>query len=151
MIYNWSTYPLTCLLEHIWNKGAGALQQAKYPEPTLVELSACVECALNFMHTGNTAVIATSLMNPLWIGLAIVHDGLPCLNPTILPALTSTVPVNLAEWPYDQKGQPKSASKGSQVRNYGERQFKVSIGASMSYKVEISRRSSIFDLRPFSQ
>jgi hypothetical protein len=135
MIYTWATYPLTCLLERVWNIGQTALVQTKLPSPTLVELCACLERALNFMHTGNAAVIATSLMNPLWIGLSIIHDGLPCLNPRVIPTLTSSTLVNVAEWPYNHRLEPKSASKGSQLRNYGQAHFKVCV---MSLTVYIS-------------
>lgn len=125
MVYNWTTYPLTCLLEHVWKTGARALSEERHPEPTLVELCSCLERALNFMHTGNTAVIASSVMNPLWIGLAIIHDGHPCLNSRIIPTLTGSTLVNNAEWPYNKRQEPRSGSKGSQVRQYGESHFKV--------------------------
>ena len=126
MLYTWTTYPLTCLLERVWVIGNHTLEQEKHPELTLVEFDSALERALNFMHTGNVAVIATSVMNPLWIGLAIIHDGLPCLNPTIVPTLTSSVFVNSREWPCNTRHQPRSASKGSQLRTYGEGHFNVS-------------------------
>lgn len=119
MVYNWTTYPLTCLLEHVWKTGVRALSEERHLEPTLVELCSCLERALNFMHTGNTAVIASSVMNPLWIGLAIIHDGHPCLNSRIIPTLTGSTLVNNAEWPYNKRQEPRSGSKGSQVRQYG--------------------------------
>jgi hypothetical protein len=126
MIYNWTTYPLTCLLEQVWRIGNESLQAAKHPKATLVELCASLEQALNFMHTGNAAVIATSLMNPLWLGLSIVQDGLPCLNMRLVPAFTSALVINDVEWPYNAKGHLKSASKGSWLMNYGEAHYNVS-------------------------
>jgi hypothetical protein len=125
-LYNWTTYPLTCLLEHIWKIGSAALARNQHPEPTLVELCSASERALNFMHTGNVSVIATSAMNPLWIGLSIIHDGLPCLNPTIIPTLSSTLMVNTREWPRNTTQQPMSASKCAQIRTYSEGQYNVS-------------------------
>jgi hypothetical protein len=67
-----SCYPLTCLLECVWDMCKQSLCVQKQPKPTFVELCVSLERALNFMHTGNAAVITTTLMNPLWIGLAIV-------------------------------------------------------------------------------
>ena len=126
MIYNWTTYPLTCLLEHIWRIGNEALEAKTYPRPVLVELCASVERALNYMHTGNAAVIATSLMNPLWLGLSVVQDGLACVNMRLVPSFTRSVVINDQEWPYNKARQPKSASKGSQLRNYGQEHYNVS-------------------------
>jgi hypothetical protein len=66
-------------------------------------------------------------MNPLWIGLSIIHDGLPCLNPTIVPTLTSSILVNNQKWPCNSRHQPKSASQGAQIRTYTEGHFNVSV------------------------
>jgi hypothetical protein len=127
MIYTWTTYPLTCLLELVWKSAQHSKQAVGHPKPTLVELCACVERALNYMHTGNAAVISTTLMNPLWIGMSIVQDGLPCLNHTIIPAQSRTCMVIDYKWPHNDKLQPKSASRVSQIRNYGEGHFNVSV------------------------
>jgi hypothetical protein len=127
MIYNWTSYPLTCLLERVWDMCEQSLRVQKHPRPTFVELCASLERALNFMHTGNAAVITTTLMNPLWIGLAIVQDGLPCLNTRHIPAVSSTLMIIDADWPHNDKHQPMSASKGSQLRHYGEGHFNVSV------------------------
>jgi hypothetical protein len=78
------------------------------------------------MHTGNAAVIETSLINPLWIGLGIAQDGIACINTKLIPVFTSALVINDAEWPYNNKEEPKSVSKGSQLRNYGEGHFHVS-------------------------
>jgi hypothetical protein len=126
MIYNWTSYPLTYLLEHVWRIGKESLVDPKQPQAVLVELCASLERALNFMHTGNASVIATSLMNPLWIGQGIIQDGLACINTTIVPAFTSALMINEREWPHNDKQQPRSASKGSQLRNYGAGHFNVS-------------------------
>jgi hypothetical protein len=99
--------------------------EGRHPAPTMVELCSTLERALNFMHTGNVSVIATSAMNPLWIGLSLIHDGLPCINPTIVPTITSTVFVVPSQWPHNNKGQPTSASRGAQIRTYGEGHYNV--------------------------
>jgi hypothetical protein len=126
MIYNWTSYPLTCLLELVWQSAQSALQAKKRPKTTAVELCACLERALNYMHTGNAAVITTSLMNPLWIGPSVVQDGLPSLNSVLIPAQSTTCIVIDYNWPHNGKGQPRTASKASQIRNYGEGHFNVS-------------------------
>ena len=120
------TYPLTCLLEHIWKIGSTAIAKKEHPDPTLVELCSSAERALNFMHTGNVAVIATSAMNPLWIGLSLIHDGLPCFNTSIVPTLGSSILVNKREWPCNSRHQPRSASQCAQIRTYSEGHFNVS-------------------------
>ena len=114
------------MLERVWDNAHEALKHGYHPEPTTVELCSALEHALNFMHTGNVSVIATSAMNPLWIGLSVILDGHPCINPTIVPSLTSTRLVNDLQWPRNNKGQPTSASRGAQIRTYSQGHFNVS-------------------------
>jgi hypothetical protein len=99
------------------------------PEPVLVEVSSIVERALNYMHTGNASVIATSVMNPLWIGRAVIQDGIPCINPGVVRIQHDTpLTVDSGKWPYDQhKHQPKTASSRSQILTYGQGHFNVSL------------------------
>ncbi|KAM6490423.1 hypothetical protein JOM56_014096 [Amanita muscaria] len=124
-IYNWTTFPLTRVLRRVWRVGQDFISSKRQPCPTLIELSSALERALNFMHTGNVAVIATSAMNPLWIGLAIIHDGLPCLNPALVPTLIGPDFVNVEYWPQHDNRLPKSASRCSQLRTYGEGHYNV--------------------------
>ena len=75
------------------------------------------------MHTGNAAVIATRVMNPLWIGRSIVQDGIPCLNGQMINtgSLFNRVVVNVEMWPYDVgKHQVLTCSQHVQVLTYGE-------------------------------
>ena len=58
---------MVTLIEKIYDEGKIALERRDHPNPLLVELMSVAEHALNYMHTGNTAVIATSIMNALWI------------------------------------------------------------------------------------
>ncbi|KAM6489215.1 hypothetical protein JOM56_015385 [Amanita muscaria] len=118
MIYNWTTYPLTTLLAKIWKQGYDAWMQHRHPDTLQVELCSALERALNFMHTGNVAVIATSAMNPLWIGLSIIHDGLPCLNEAILPTVANKILIDKAQWPLNSRNMPVSASRCAQIRTY---------------------------------
>ena len=124
-IYSWTTYPLTCVLEKLYEE---ATAMEREPNPSLVELTAVVERSINYMHTGNAAVISTSVMNPLWIGLSVIYDGLPCFNGTILNIRNpSHGIVNFGQWPFDERNQrPKTASKSGLLHNYGPAVFNVS-------------------------
>lgn len=96
----------------------------------LVELCSVAERALNYMHTGNASVIATRVMNPLWIGRSIVQDGIPCLNGQMINnnLLFNRVVVSPETWPYDvAKHQPVTSSQRAQVLTYGEAHYKVSL------------------------
>jgi hypothetical protein len=101
----------------------------KFPDPCLVELCSASERALNYMHTGNAAVISTTVMNPLWIGHAVVHDGLPCLNRNIISLHTnSQVSIIKERWPYHHvRRQPMTCSSAAQIFAYDIGHFNVSI------------------------
>ncbi|KIL55211.1 hypothetical protein M378DRAFT_182284 [Amanita muscaria Koide BX008] len=103
----------------IWKQGYDAWMQHCHPDTLQVELCSALERALNFMHTGNVAIIATSAMNPLWIGLSIIHDGLPCLNEAILPTVANKILIDKAQWPLNSRNMPVSASRCAQIRTYG--------------------------------
>ncbi|KAF9440695.1 hypothetical protein P691DRAFT_781620 [Macrolepiota fuliginosa MF-IS2] len=67
-LYKWTTYPLTVLLESISKQAQAVYRRDVFQHAIMVELFSVIENALNFMHTRNTVVIATTVMNPLWIG-----------------------------------------------------------------------------------
>jgi hypothetical protein len=116
-------------LEKIYKQGEAAMALGNKPEPALIEVSSIAECALNYMHTGNASVIAMSVMNPLWIGRAVIQDGIPYINPGVVRIQHDTpLTVDSAKWPYDQhKHQPKTASSRSQILMYGQGHFNVSL------------------------
>jgi hypothetical protein len=116
------------LIEKIYNEGKIPLDRGDHPNPLLVELASAAERALNYMHTGNTAVIATSVMNPLWIGRSIVRDGCPCLNPKIVSASSNTrITFCERKWPWDDvKHKPKTSSDRAQILMYDANHFNVS-------------------------
>ena len=70
-IYSWTTYPLTALIEANWEVFQNIVGRNLNNNKLLLmligltEVTSCAERALNFMHTGNPAVIKTSVMNPL--------------------------------------------------------------------------------------
>ena len=116
------------MLEKIYKQAAFLMRQNKYPDDLLVEAAAVAERALNFMHTGNAAVITTTVMNPLWIGKALVQDRLPCINQK---HINVTHPQRLIihgeNWPYDEiKHMPKTALRRAFILTYGEAHFNVS-------------------------
>lgn len=127
-LYSWTTYPLTCLLEKIWSECLPKLHLNERPKVILVELASIMERALNYMHTGNAKVIATSVMNPLWIGRSVIKDGIPCLNKhMIIIRPVDTIIVKADQWPFDEMRQvAKSASQRAQQLTYGDSHFNVS-------------------------
>jgi hypothetical protein len=144
-LYNWTTYPLVSFLEVLYEGEQRVVQKKKYPNTLHVEVCSVAERALNYMHTGNTAVIATSVMNDLWIGTSIVTDGLPCFNPDIVKIVqnsqTSKLIVDPKKWPYDHvKHQPKSCSGRAQILTYDLNHFNVS---NNQFKVSLELSSTI--------
>jgi hypothetical protein len=127
-VYNWTTYPLTVLLEQMYSQSKSRLATHNMKDTMLVELCSVAERALNYMHTGNAAVIATSVMNPLWIGRAIIQDGMPCINPKYMNiGLSSQLVIYAEQWPYNNsKYLPLTCSNRAQTLTYGETHFKVS-------------------------
>ena len=128
-LYKWTTFPLTCLIEEVYHQGSKLFEHKKSDHAMMVELCSTLERALNYMHTGNTAVIATTVMNPLWIGRSVVKDGMPCLNPDILQVVNGKhICIDAKDWPcHDLSKQPHSSSRRSQVLTYGESHYNVSL------------------------
>lgn len=126
-LYKWTTYPLTALLEEVYTQAQLLFPKKKYKHALMVEFCSVLERALNFMHTGNTAVIATTVMNPLWIGRAILKDGFPCLNKKKVQIIDSKyIQLNALEWPFNaSSNRPHSSSRRSQLLTYGESHFHV--------------------------
>jgi hypothetical protein len=96
--------------------------------PFNVELCAVLERALNYIHSGNTKVIATSIMNPMWIGRALIQDGLPSLNETFVKLFSASWQVQGACLPCDNRnGTPKSAAAAVILFNYDRDVYNVSL------------------------
>src|SRR4051794_34739304 len=98
----WTTYSLTTLIEQLWNQEKACLGE-EHAQLNLAALDICAasEHALNFMLTEHAKVIATSMMNPLWIGPAIIRDDLPSFNPRIfkIGQLNLSLHIGYAHWP----------------------------------------------------
>lgn len=134
-IYSWMTYPLTALLEITWEQVKAEEERRRRAGKRLkldvgvVDVVSCAERALNYMHTGNPAVIKTTVMNVLWIGRAIVDDGLPSFSPAVVNFRGSRelVTVEHGKWPYDDViRMPKSAAERGLKFRYGDMAVGVS-------------------------
>jgi hypothetical protein len=101
----------------------------KFDHTLLVEFCSVVERAINYMHTGNTAVIATTVMNPLWVGRALVKDGFPSLNSDFVDiANPEHIQIKGDIWPFNKLlHRPHSSSQRSHLLTYGEPHFNVSL------------------------
>ena len=93
-----------------------AIRRKEEPCPFRVELLAALERTLCFCHTGNTAVLATSLMNRLGLSAGIMKDGYPMLHqvfkqPTIRMAMAHGFEMKPQEWPL-KDGIPRSLQGG---------------------------------------
>lgn len=79
------TFGLCSLLNLIWVQHKENMKKPA-PDPILhhwVELTAALECALNYAHTGSTKILTRALMDPLWLGPSLIHNGLPTLSSII--------------------------------------------------------------------
>lgn len=87
------------------------------PVPTyVIEVTAMLERALNYMHTGNPKVIHSTTMNPLFIGLSIVDCGTPYFS-TVIKMGTDLV-YTPEQWPESVPGVPASAARRSAFVTY---------------------------------
>lgn len=88
-----------------------------------------LERTLNVGHTGNVAVIATTLMDRLYVGRSLIDHGSPTFHECVKTGHTRSDIVNIPDvlWPrhHDTK-EPLSASRRSQIFNYGVDQWEVS-------------------------
>ena len=118
------TYPLTVLLEAIWDMGAW---RTGGPTVKMVELCCIVERALNYMHTGNTAVLLTRIMNPLWTSQGLLKDGWPCFNSHLVRIGDGQqLEWQIKQWPFDGRTcKPTSAAYASQAFYYSAEHARV--------------------------
>ncbi|KAG2090773.1 uncharacterized protein F5147DRAFT_780230 [Suillus discolor] len=127
-VYQWTTYPITSLLERIWDHFSPLVERGVKPAPQAIELCSVLERALAYAHTGNTKVIATSLMRPLWLVQSLLEHGLPTFSPSVRFAAPPSIPIAIspADWPtLTSMKVPAIASKRSQILTYGNDHFEV--------------------------
>ncbi|KAG1720751.1 hypothetical protein EDB19DRAFT_1835830 [Suillus lakei] len=141
-IYQWTTYPITSLLERIWDHFRPLIEKGAKPAPQVIELCSVLERALAYAHTGNAKVIATSLMRPLWLVQSLLEHGLPTFSPSVRFAAAPSIPVAIspADWPtLTSMKVPAIASKRSQILTYGIDHFEA-------YKAEFHIQLSVNQL-----
>lgn len=130
-IYDWVSYPITLIIEGIYKTERQRIQNNELPCPLRLELLASFERLLCYCHTGNTAVFATSLMNPLGLSRGVLKDGFPMLldtfeHPSIMLSREHGFKVDPKRWPL-KNGFPAMASKRAQVLTYSESHFLVRV------------------------
>jgi hypothetical protein len=106
-------------------------EKEELPSPFRLELVMSLERILCFCHTGNTAVLATSLMNPLGLSMGVLKDGFPMLHKVFLHLSISSAIMNGLEidrrlWPL-KDGHPATASRRAQTLTYSLGHFMVSL------------------------
>lgn len=125
-------YPVTVLIEGLFEKQMKVIEKNIEPCPFQLELLASLERLLCYCHTGNTTVFATTLMNQLGLSRGALIDGFPVLHPifqhpTLLSAMNSGFIVDPRRWPKNLKDNyPAIASKKTQMLTYSLSHFMAS-------------------------
>ncbi|KAG6371988.1 hypothetical protein JVT61DRAFT_9006 [Boletus reticuloceps] len=126
-LFQCTTYPLTCLIEHMWKKHEPALKEGYIVDPFELETMAMLERALNYAHTGSARVLTRMLMDRAWLSLSVVNDGLPCISNSFIQAgslSSGLVTIRREMWPVHPATQiPLTASQRSQELTYGKPHF----------------------------
>ena len=91
-----------------------------------IEFTEALERTLNYAHTGNAKVLTKGLMDPLWLSLSLVHDGMPAISQILVmtPFFGSQMDLHMVEWP-TKNNEPMMASTRSQLINYGSENHQV--------------------------
>jgi len=130
-LFECATYPLTCLIEHLWKKHEPSLKEGYVVDPFELETMAMLERALNYAHTGSACVLTRTLMDRAWLGLSVVNDGLPCISSSFIHggSLSSgLITIRREKWPVHPVTQiPLTASQRSQELTYGKPHYSVSV------------------------
>jgi hypothetical protein len=87
-----------------------------------------LERAFNFAQTGSARAIASRLMDRLWIGKALVQDGMPCFSSAVTLGHNSdfnTMGIRLEAWPDTKHGGVALASSKSHIYHYRQGHFEV--------------------------
>ena len=92
-----------------------------------VELCSIVERALNYMHTGNTAVLLTWIMNTLWTSQGLLKDRWPCFNSHLVRIGDGQqLEWRIKQWPFDGRTcKLTSAAYASQAFYYSAEHARV--------------------------
>lgn len=129
-MYDWVSYPITLLIENIFDLERENIKNKVAPCPFRLELLACLERLLCFCHTGNTKAFATSAMGPLNLSRSAVADSFPIMSKgfkqgNITLAMRHGLEIDPWKWPTTKNRYPAITSKRSQVLTYSEQHFMV--------------------------
>jgi hypothetical protein len=116
----------------------------KRTSPESLELCSVMERSLNYCHTGNARVLASSLMNPLWVSKGLLRDGMPCFGPAVDFGQSDLHDprIKLPDWPVNKNsGALALATRKTHSINYDQAQLAVSI-----FRYHCSRIMPHFDL-----
>lgn len=105
------------------------MQKGLHVSPYILELTSVLERTLNVAHTGNVGVIATTLMDRLYVGRSLVDHGSPTFHECVKMDMSSQDPIRVPDimWPrHPVTREPFTASRRSQIFNYGVDQWEVS-------------------------
>jgi hypothetical protein len=126
------------MIEKIYRLERANMLAGTVVNPLNVELCAVLERALNYLHSGNTKVIATTTMNPLWIGQALLQDGLPCVNPMMVRFYSTSWDLSAENFPSHRRTSlPYSAAQCVIAYNYDATVYNVSTELTNSVTFEV--------------
>jgi hypothetical protein len=125
------------MIEDLYRSQATLIHTRQEVNPLNLELLASFERLLCYCHTGNTAVLATSLMRPLGLSRGALVDGFPMLlnpfqHPEIYLASQHGFQISTKRWPL-KAGFPAVASKKAQVLTYSINHFLVRLFQALSF------------------
>ncbi|KIN99500.1 hypothetical protein M404DRAFT_10368 [Pisolithus tinctorius Marx 270] len=121
-VVEWTTYGLCSMLRHLWKRYNRELQHGRRVPHYVVEITAALERALNFAHTGNARVLSRGVMEPLWLSMSMMLDGIPSISPIISLDFAQGISIafNRSDWPTcTRTGYPETCSGRSITYNYG--------------------------------
>ena len=92
-----------------------------------IELTASLERTLNYAHTGNARVLTKGLMDPLWLSLSVIHDGLPSISKLVVPSalVVNQVDIHTSGRLANQVRGATDVEQKSHLVNFGDEHYQV--------------------------
>jgi hypothetical protein len=122
------TYGPCTLLRKLCDHYIPIIQNGGQVPEYAIEITSVIERTINFAHTGSTRVIATTLMNPLWVGLSLIDHGTPTFRDLLEMGETAADLPYISDrlWPrHPTTKLPFFASKRAQILTYGAKHWEV--------------------------
>ncbi|KAH0826434.1 hypothetical protein J3R83DRAFT_5416 [Lanmaoa asiatica] len=123
-LFQCTTYPLTSLIEHLWDSIEPSLALSHIVDPCTLETIAMLEHTLNYGHTGSVCVLTHALMDRAWLGLSVLNNGLPSITGSFITAgslSSGMIAIQKDRWPvHPVTCLPLTASQCSQELTYGK-------------------------------